>query len=78
MSEKHIPLIMEIIEKIVSSDDRKKKYTDRHIVKTLIVLQIFNISYRSARTILTNHEEYIRMAGLRRYQAFRPFQGGQG
>jgi len=43
MSEKHIPSIIEIIEKIVSLEDRKRKYTDRQITKTLIVLQTFNI-----------------------------------
>ena len=64
MPSQQIPLIMEIINNIVSPDDRKRKYTDRQILKVLIVLQIFNISYRSARIFLTNHEEYIRMAGI--------------
>ena len=48
MPEQHIPLIIQIIDKIVSPDDRKRKYTDRQIVKVLIVLQILNISYRSS------------------------------
>ncbi|WMT53055.1 transposase [Ferroplasma acidiphilum] len=71
MPSQQIPLIMEIIDKIVSPDDRKRKYTDRQIVKLLIVLQIFNISYRSARIFLTNHEEYIRMAGLNEIPSFQ-------
>ena len=37
----------------------------------LIVLQIFNISYRSARIFLTNHEEYIKMAGLNEIPSFQ-------
>ena len=45
---------MEIIDNIISPDDRKRKYTDRQILKVLIVLQLFNISYRSARIFLTN------------------------
>ncbi len=34
-------LVIEIIGKIVSPDDRKRKYTDRQIVKILVLLQIF-------------------------------------
>ena len=71
MPEQHIPLVMEIIDKIVSPDVRKRKYTDRQIVKLLIVLQIFNISYRSARIFLTNHEEYLRIAGLKEIPSFQ-------
>ena len=46
MPPQQIPLIMEMIDNIVSPDNRKRKYTDRQIVKILIVLQLFNISYR--------------------------------
>ena len=63
MHEQHIPLFIQIIDRIVSPDDRKRKYTDRQIVKTLIVLQILNISYRSSRIFLINHEKYLRMIG---------------
>ena len=49
---------MEVIDKIVLSDDRKRKYTDRQIVKTLIVLQIFNIIIQVCQNITINHEEY--------------------
>ena len=61
---------MEIIDKIASPDDRMRKYTDRQIVKTLILLQIFNISYRSPGIFLTNNKQYIRMAGLREITSF--------
>ena len=54
---------MEIIDNIVSPDNRKRKYTDRQIVKTLIVLQIFNISEWSV---------------LKKYLVFKPFQGEPG
>ncbi len=63
MPSQQIPLIMEIIDNIVSPDDRKRKYTDRQIVKTLIVLQIFNISEWSV---------------LKKYLVFKPFQGEPG
>ena len=71
MPSQQIPLIMEIIDKIVSPDDRKRKYTDRQIVKLLIVLQIFNISYRSARIFLTSHEKYLRMIGIKEIPSFQ-------
>ena len=63
MPEQHIPLIMEIIDKIVSPDERKRKFTDGQILKILIMLQIFGISYRSSGIFLRNHEEYMEMIG---------------
>ena len=71
MPEQHIPLIMEFIDNILLPDDRKRKYKDRQILKILVLLQIFNISYRSARIFLTNHEEYLRMTGLKEIPSFQ-------
>ena len=76
MPSQQIPLIMEIIDNIVSPDDRKRKYTDRQILKVLIVLQLFNISYRSAKIFLTNHEKYLRMIGIKEIPTSRHSQGG--
>ena len=71
MPGKHIPRIMEVIDNIVSLDPRKRKYSDRQILKLLVLLQIFRISYRSARTFLTNHEEYLGMTGLKEIPSFQ-------
>jgi len=71
MPTKHIPLIMEIIDNIVSPDDRRRKYSDRQILKILVVLQISGISYRSARIFLTNHEEYLRMIRISEIPSFQ-------
>ncbi len=71
MPEQHILLIMEIIDKIVSPDDRKRKFTDRQIVKILILLQIFRISYRSSAIFLRNHEEYMEMIGINEIPSFQ-------
>ncbi len=71
MPEQHIPLIMQIMDKIVSPDDRKRKYTDLQILKVLVLLQIFRISYRSASIFLRNHEEYLRMTGLNEIPSFQ-------
>ena len=62
---------MEIIDNIVSQDYRKRKYSDRQILKILVLLQIFGISYRSARIFLNNHEEYLAMVGVRDIPSFQ-------
>ena len=71
MPDKHIPMIMQIIDNMVSIDERKRKYTDRQILKVLMLLQIFNISYRSSGIFLRNHEEYMRMIGIREIPSFQ-------
>ena len=71
MPTKHIPLIMEIIDNIVSPDDRRRKYSDRQILKILVLLQIYGISYRSARIFLINHEEYLRMIRISEIPSFQ-------
>ena len=71
MPEQHIPLIMEIIDNIVSPDERKRKYSNKQILKILILLQIFNISYRSSGIFLTNHEDCIRMIGIKEIPSFQ-------
>jgi len=71
MPEKHIPLIMDIIDNIVSPDTRIRKYTDRQILKILILLQIFSISYRSSEIFLSNHREYLVMTGIREIPSFQ-------
>jgi len=60
----HILLIMDIIDKIVSPDDRRRKYIDKQIIKILVLLQIFNISYRSSKISFNNHKEYLKMIGI--------------
>ena len=76
MPDKHILLIMEIIDNIVSPDDRKRKYTDKHILEILVTLQIFKISYRSARIFLMNNEEYLRMIGIKEIPSFQILSRG--
>ena len=71
MPKQHIPLIMEIMDRIVSPDERKRKFTDRQILKILILLQIFRISYRSSAIFLRNHEEYMEMIGIREIPSFQ-------
>ena len=71
MLRAHIPLIMEIIENMVSRDERKRKYSNRQIMKILVLLNIFGISYRSAGIFLWNHEEYLNMIDLKEIPSFQ-------
>ena len=71
MPEQHIPLIMELIDNIVSPDDRKRKYTDRQILKILILLQISDISYRSSGIFLENDREYMELIGINEIPSFQ-------
>ncbi|OWP56570.1 MAG: hypothetical protein B2I17_05805 [Thermoplasmatales archaeon B_DKE] len=70
MPEQHFPLITEIIYNIVLPDDRRRKYTDRQIMKLLVLLHIFRGSFRSASIFLRNHEEYLRMISLKEIPGF--------
>ena len=58
---------MDLIENIVSPDERKRKYPDKQI----LLLQIFNISYRSSGIFLMVREEYLRMIGIKEIPAFQ-------
>ena len=71
MPSQHIPLIMDLIDNIVSPDERKRKYSDKQILKILILLQIFNISYQSSVIFLTSHEKYLRMIGIKDMPSFQ-------
>lgn len=71
MLDKHIPLIKGIMDNIVSPDARKKKDTERQILKTLILLQVFGPSYRSSGIFLRNHEEYMEMIGILEVPSFQ-------
>ena len=71
MQNKHISLIMHMIDNIVSPDERKRKFTDRQIMKILVLLNIFGISYRSARIFFRNHEEYLSVTDLKEIPSFQ-------
>ena len=71
MPEKHIPLVMDIIDNIVSPDSRRRKYSDKHLLKIMILFQIFNISYRSSGIFLRNHSEYMELIGIKEIPSFQ-------
>ena len=54
---------MELIDNIVSHDVRKRKFTDKQILKVLILLQIF-----SALMISSSIENVLSISHLREYR----------
>jgi hypothetical protein len=54
-----------------SLDSRRRKYSNRQILKILILLQIFNISYRSSGIFLENHGEYMELIGITEIPSFQ-------
>ena len=45
--------------------------SDRQILKILVLLQIFNISYRSSGILLENHREYMELIGIKDILSFQ-------
>ena len=45
MATNHIPLIMQRLDKIVT-EDRIRKYSASLIVKIIVILKIYGVSYR--------------------------------
>jgi uncharacterized membrane protein len=52
MEAYHIPLIMQRLDKIVA-EDRIRKYSNKLIVKIIVILKIYGASYRSLNTSST-------------------------
>ena len=69
MDTNHIPLIMERVDKIVSKD-RSRRFSNRVIVKILVILMIYGISFRSSRKFFNNHPELMSIVGIKRIPNF--------
>ena len=70
MEAPHIPLIMERLDKIVT-EDRSRKYSTALIVKIIVILRIYGISYRSAKYFFNNHAEFIELLNITHIPEFR-------
>jgi hypothetical protein len=70
MEPNHIPLIIEFIDNNVI-EDRKRKYSNALIVKILLILLIYGISYRSAESFFRNHPDIKNVLGVREIPNFR-------
>ena len=70
MAANQIPLIMERLDKIVT-EDRARKYPTALIVKIIVILRIYGISYRSSKHFLNNHREFMELLNITPIPDFR-------
>ena len=70
MAANQIPLIMERLAQIVT-EDRARKYSTALIVKIIVILRIYGISYRSSRCFFNNHTELIELLNITGIPDFR-------
>ena len=70
MEAPHIPLIMERLDKIVT-EDRGRKYPTSLIVKIIVILRIYGISYRSSKYFFNNHREFLELLDITGITDFR-------
>lgn len=70
METNNIPLIMDKLDNIIS-EDRSRKFSNAIIVKIIVILQIYGISYRSSGKFFSNHPELLNLVGISEIQDFR-------
>ena len=70
MDPNHIPAIIYIVDNIVF-EDRKRRYSNALIVKILVVLQIYGISYGSSENFLRNHRDIMDALEIHEIPNFR-------
>jgi len=70
MEAKPYPLIVEFIDNYVFKD-RKNKVPNSLIVKLLLILQIYRISYRSSESLFRNHPDIKNVLGVIEIPNFR-------
>jgi hypothetical protein len=70
MAANQIPLIMERLDKIVT-EDRSRKYSNAPIIKIIIILKFYNISYRSSKYFFNNHREFMDLLNITDIPDFR-------
>jgi hypothetical protein len=70
MAANQIPLIMQRLDKIVT-EDRIRKYSTALIVKIVVILKIYGVSYRSSRYFFNNHKEFMELLKVKDISDFR-------
>ena len=70
MAANQIPIIMQRLDKIVA-DDRIRKYSTTLIVKIIVILKIFGVSYRSSKYLFNNHREFMELLSITDIPDFR-------
>jgi hypothetical protein len=70
MAANQIPLIMQRLDKIVT-EDRIRKYSTALIVKIIVILKIYGVSYRSSKYFFNNHKEFMELLSIQDIPNFR-------
>ena len=70
MAANQIPLIMRRLDKIVA-EDRIRKYSTILIVKIIVILKIYGVSYRSSKYFFNNHREFMELLSITDIPDFR-------
>ena len=70
MEANHIPLIMQRLAQIVA-ENRIRKYSASLIVKIIVILKIYGVSYRSSKYFFNNHPEFMEMLNMTDIPNFR-------
>ena len=65
-----MPLIMQRLDKIVA-DDRIRKYSTALIVKIIVILKIYGVSYRSSKYFFNNNREFMELLNITDIPNFR-------
>ena len=66
----HTPAIIDVIDNMIF-EDRKRKHSNALIVKILVILQIYGISYRSSWNFFNNHRDIMEALGIHEIPNFR-------
>ena len=70
MEANHILLIMQRLDKIVT-EDRIRKYSNKLIVKIIVILKIYWVSYRPSKYFFNNHKEFMELLDITGIPKFR-------
>ena len=70
MAANQILLIMQRLDKIVA-EDRIRKYSTALIVKIIVILKIYGVSYRSSKYFFNNHREFMELLNITDIPNFR-------
>ena len=70
MAANQIPLIMQRLDKIVA-EDRIRKYSTALIVKIIVILKIYGVSYRASKYFFNNHKEFMELLNITDMPYFR-------
>ena len=65
-----MPLIMQRLAQIVM-EDRIRKYSTTLIVKIIVILKIYRISYRTSKYFFDNHREFMELLNITNIPNFR-------